>query len=661
MSQAMDMDVYSPIGDLVCIGFCWAMVILISCSYVRRNRSFGLFLSALGALLVAAYASIIYRTMLGSWQPSYSVPIIIARVVMHASLFALLSLFVIYIAETTHLPEKEKRRACLISVVAFAVFLLYDLIGTVTGAIFRIDPDGRVYTGPSVFSYGYLALLLMNVSMLIYVRKRIYKRLMIGCALMAALAVLINLIQRLKGQSSFTIVSFALPVMAMLYFMHANPYDSRLGAVDQSAMDDYVRRAEEKHMPFGYMSLYMPGFDLEGTTVSLPEALQAAMLKVSDGAFRNSTLFFVGKGHYILVYPLHKNPDARERIEKTMDYFRECYDRFQYDYKIVIGQSDEKNAFRDYVSFIRNIHFSMEMNSVHTVNSDEQDAYAEYSCILGELTDIYNTYDLDDPRVLVYCQPVWDVTLRHFDTAEALMRLNLKDLGILPPDKFISIAEENGFIHTLTEIVLHKTCEEIRKLTQQGYSFSRVSVNIAAQELKDSAFCEDITRIIRQSGIDGNRIALELTESENESDFRISQDRINQLRKLGIQFYLDDFGTGYSNMERILQLPFDIIKFDRSLVTASRTDPKSAVIVKRMAQLFNELKYTVLYEGVETDTDVERCREMAATYLQGFVYSKPVPIGELTRFFVKGAESGKQPVRISRIFSSSVSPMPSGK
>jgi EAL domain-containing protein (putative c-di-GMP-specific phosphodiesterase class I) len=109
---------------------------------------------------------------------------------------------------------------------------------------------------------------------------------------------------------------------------------------------------------------------------------------------------------------------------------------------------------------------------------------------------------------------------------------------------------------------------------------------------------------------------------------------------MGIQFYLDDFGTGYSNMERILQLPFDIIKFDRSMVTACRTDPKSAVIVKRLAQLFDELKYTVLYEGVETDADTEGCRDMSASYLQGFKYSTPVPIEQIKDFFVKAEPGG---------------------
>ena len=100
-------------------------------------------------------------------------------------------------------------------------------------------------------------------------------------------------------------------------------------------------------------------------------------------------------------------------------------------------------------------------------------------------------------------------------------------------------------------------------------------------------------------------------------------------------FYLDDFGTGYSNMERIMELPFDIIKFDRSLVSASGMDERSENIVQSLARMFKDMKYSVLYEGIEDEKDEERCRGMSATYLQGYKYSRPVPIEKLREFIPK--------------------------
>ena len=144
-------------------------------------------------------------------------------------------------------------------------------------------------------------------------------------------------------------------------------------------------------------------------------------------------------------------------------------------------------------------------------------------------------------------------------------------------------------------------------------------------------------KIIRESGIRFDQIAIEITESQSEDDFVIIKKAVSELKDTGIKFYLDDFGTGYSNFERIMELPFDIIKFDKSLVIASSTDGKLKNMVTHLARMFNDMDYAVLYEGVENDDDEERCVEMSAKYLQGFKYSKPIPIERLTEYCEKRA------------------------
>ena len=111
--------------------------------------------------------------------------------------------------------------------------------------------------------------------------------------------------------------------------------------------------------------------------------------------------------------------------------------------------------------------------------------------------------------------------------------------------------------------------------------------------------------------------------------------KLDELRQHGIRFYLDDFGTGYSNMERIMELPFDTIKFDRSMVIASGTEERSRRMVANLANMFADMDYAVLYEGVERDSDESMCRDMSAAYLQGFKYSKPVPIERLAEYLRK--------------------------
>jgi EAL domain-containing protein (putative c-di-GMP-specific phosphodiesterase class I) len=242
---------------------------------------------------------------------------------------------------------------------------------------------------------------------------------------------------------------------------------------------------------------------------------------------------------------------------------------------------------------------------------------------------------LREHQIYMCYQPKYNHSTGRMIGAEALMRWNHPVYGKEFPGSVIALIEEHGLIHTLTEIVLHKTCEAIRGFCEDGYQVRRISVNVSAIELKCDAFCDDVMGIIAASGIPGDRIAIELTESRTDSDFDQMKLRIEELRQHGIKFYLDDFGTGYSNMERIMELPFDIIKFDRSLVLASGADERSEKIVENLANMFRDMNYSVLYEGVEDESDEARCRGMSASYLQGYKYSRPVPIERLREFLPK--------------------------
>ena len=153
--------------------------------------------------------------------------------------------------------------------------------------------------------------------------------------------------------------------------------------------------------------------------------------------------------------------------------------------------------------------------------------------------------------------------------------------------------------------------------------------------IREKEFSDNVKKILAMSGIPFEKIAIEITESQNERDFSIVEEKIKELKKSGITFYLDDFGTGYSNFERIMELPFDIIKFDKSMVVAARGDAKSETMVSYLAHMFTDMNYAVLYEGIEDDVDEDLASRMYARYLQGYKYSKPIPIEDLTNFFVK--------------------------
>ncbi len=627
-------DNYSPAGDVAVVAICLVMVILLLTSYVSRTRSFRIFANILVSLVIAALVNIVYHALLSNYTPGFRIWIYITRVLHKALLFNVFFLFALYTTEITGMDRRQAKIAAILASLMFFGVVVIDIIGTLTGTGFRLAEDGSVLRSTDVYVVGYVLFVILLAALLYRVQNLLYRRVMYGVYGTMAVSVLLRFGEFVLGSSSLSTMTFVFPVIAMLYIFHSTPYNISLGSVDVHAMEDMVRQMHERGAAFVFLSLLMPEYDQEGK--EMPAEIRAVIRRFSADFFKGGFLFQIGNGHVVLMVSKRHNPDYEDRIQRILAAFRVEYQHFQKPFKIVIGESiDEISRKNEYASLIRSVERTMDENTVHRITPEDIECFNREEYILRELTDICHRRDLEDPRVLAYCQPVFNLKTGRFDTAEALMRLRLEETGLVFPDQFIPIAESHGFIHILTEIILHKTCSAIRRLSDEGFAISRISVNVSVLELKDESFCGDISRIIESNCVPGEKLAIELTESNSEADFMIMQAKIQELRAKGLQFYLDDFGTGYSNMERIMELPFDIIKFDRSMVMASAEDERSEKIVENLAHMFADMEYSVLYEGVETDHDEQRCRGMSASYLQGYKYSRPIPIERLRDFLSK--------------------------
>ena len=625
---------YTRTGDFAVIAICTVMIVLLFTSYVSRTKSFRIFTGIIAFLIIAAFVNIIYHEMVRLDRPDLFTLICTLRILYQALLFDIFFLFALYTMEVSGLEHRKARMIAIGFTALVVIFIAVDIIRDLTSEGFRNAEDGTVVQNNSLFTIAYIVFSVLLILLLTRIRNLVYKRVLYGFYGTMAIAFLTRIGQQLLNQASLTTMCFVFPVIGMFYIMHSNPYNVRLGSVDVRAMEDYVRNMHARKEPFFFLSLLLPEFEGEGK--ELPEEITAQVRRFSTDFFRGCVLFQIGNGHVILMVPKRGNKNYEQRKTFILEAFNKQYQRFRRPYKIVTGQSiDEISRKNEYTSLIRYISRDMPENSIHHIEPEDIVKFNRNEYILSELTDIYNKRDMNDPRVLAYCQPVFNLESGQFDTAEALMRLKLEETGIIFPDQFIPLAEEKGYIHGLTEIILHKTCQEIRRLTEEGFLIKRISVNVSVLELKDDAFCGDITRIIDSNRVPGETVAIELTESNSEADFMIMKEKIEELRGKGVKFYLDDFGTGYSNMERIMELPFDIIKFDRSMVIASGMDERSENIVQSLARMFKDMKYSVLYEGIEDEKDEERCKAMSATYLQGYKYSRPVPIEKLREFIPK--------------------------
>ncbi len=591
---------YSPIGDLTAVSICAVMACLIYFSYTQKTRSFRVFISLLVLIAAAAITNVITYTVAVSGRNMALANGL--RCAFHGLLYLIFFHYVMYIIAVTRVGRPKMFLYIAAALALLAAATAAEVFFVCRGDGLFVGADGTVaYRGRNVFLYGYLGYLALCIILLFQVRNRVFRRVMLGFYSSIAVSFLMLFLQQLSHQNSYTLVTFLYPVIAMF-------------------------------KDFLFMSLYLHQFNEEGK--AFPEDMQATIRRFSSDFFRDAVLFQVDNGHEMLLIPVSRNPDYEDRILRILQAFEPEYKKFQFDYKIVFGESlEDISRKNEYVSLVRHVHRRMAENSVYRVTSKDVERFNQYEVLVKELESIHAGHDLDDPRILVLFQPVLNIKTRKYDSAEALMRLRMPDGSIEYPDHFIPLAEENGFIHTLTEIILHKTCLTVKKLLAAGCRFARVSVNVSALELKDDRFCQDIIKIISGCGVPEDMIAIELTESRSYDDFLLMKNKISELREQGIKIYLDDFGTGYSNMERIMALPFDIIKFDRSLVQASGSSERSEKLVERLAGMFSELQYSVLYEGVESESDERMCSGMYASYLQGYRYSRPIPPERLEDYF----------------------------
>jgi diguanylate cyclase len=232
---------------------------------------------------------------------------------------------------------------------------------------------------------------------------------------------------------------------------------------------------------------------------------------------------------------------------------------------------------------------------------------------------------LDQNELLLYYQPIYDLTRGRIVGAEALLRWQHPELGLIPPGDFLPIAEERGLILPIGDWVLRTACAQGAQWVRAGYRGLRVSVNVAAQQFLDPAFAEHVRAALDASALPAALLELEIVEGSLLQDVNATVDTLARLKDLGVRIAVDDFGTGYSALAYLKQLPVDVLKIDQSFVQSVTTDPADATITETIVKLAGGLNLTTIAEGVETFEQLLLLGSYGCKRMQGYLFGKPVP------------------------------------
>ena len=249
----------------------------------------------------------------------------------------------------------------------------------------------------------------------------------------------------------------------------------------------------------------------------------------------------------------------------------------------------------------------------------------------GNYIKAYLDTAVENDEFVVYLQPKFDIKTEKIKGAEALIRWNYKKKEFLYPGRFIPFFERDGSIGKIDDIVLRKVCMTFDKWRKEGRILYPVSVNLSRDRLYDENLVKHLTEIVDSYNVYHDLIDFELTESASYDNTEQMIRVLNELRDQGFRISMDDFGTGYSSFSLLTQMPLDTLKIDKSFVDKVGVEnmaAKDISVIRHIISLAKELGFVCLAEGAESKSQIDELRSLGCDVIQGYYYSKPIPIEE---------------------------------
>lgn len=235
---------------------------------------------------------------------------------------------------------------------------------------------------------------------------------------------------------------------------------------------------------------------------------------------------------------------------------------------------------------------------------------------------------IDEKQFAVYFQPICQASDGQIVGAEALVRWIHPERGLIPPNKFITLFEKNGFISTLDRYVWKETCQFLKSRLEKGLPVVSISLNVSRVEFYNPHLCEDLRDIVQQYGIPTDLIKIEVTESAYADNPRQVRDAVARFHQYGFVVLMDDFGSGYSSLNVLKDIDIDVLKIDMKFLDGFHQNRKATIILEAVIRMAKMMKLTVISEGVEAKGEWDFLKSVECDLVQGYLFYKPIPAAD---------------------------------
>lgn len=529
----------------------------------------------------------------------------------------------------------SKRRLMRSSIAVGISTLIIDLIIIISPINIVVDKEAQYTEGPAVIAtyLGVVSFIIANLILIFIKRKQIYPRRRIVIYMWLFIWITAAIVQFINNR--LLLAGFATVIgVAIIYIRLENPeyyIDKNTGFFNQQSFYNYVNQLYENGIKFSLMITNISRDQKDNIDLT---AEQNFFYKMADYVqkIKDVYSFIISDSQVILMFT--SNDGIREKIYDILRFYDEIGTRYEAgrgDVSYVFVPDDTvANDATELMQLINYAHISNNSDTLGNYIVADNDALTamrkrkEMSLLMSKA--------IEGDRIEVFYQPIYNTNKKKFSCAEALVRMRDEEGELIPPGMFIPLAESNGMIVKIGEIVFEKTCKFITDNELYKLDVDYIEVNLSVVQCAQPDLAERFIQIMDKYKINPKNINLEITESASMSTKKYLLENMQKLIDYGVHFSLDDFGTGQSNLNYIVDMPVDIVKFDKDMTNAYFVNDKARHVMTAAMNMIKGMELEIVSEGIETKEQLNKMENLGIDYIQGFYFSKPLSPEEYIEF-----------------------------
>ncbi|MCR5235395.1 MAG: EAL domain-containing protein [Lachnospiraceae bacterium] len=546
---------------------------------------------------------------------------------------------------------KIRKVNLILFALPFMVIFISVIANVFTKTIFYIDENGVYHRGVqmSVIYASALVYLFCVIYILIKYRKTVRMSEYIMLCGFVPLNLTAIIMQRIHIEMRLEILALSLTLflIATVVQRPEDTIDASVGTLSQHAFFKDMYKSYSVQRPMNAIFIKIRNHRALRSNLG-PEIYNMVLRRAGEKLMQMGRIiniyedvYYNGRGVFTIITDGDKYDHTVDLGRLVVAYLQESFTLSNLEIKLntvvcLVQLPDDIGTYNSLINF---------MGSFHRTVPD-----VDHLIILSEILsskDYRMKSDVDDiikrgisgNKFQMYYQPIYSVKQKKFVSAEALIRLFDDEYGFVSPAIFIPAAEASGAIHDIGDFVLEDVCRFIHSPEFTGSGLEYIEINLSVTQCIEPKLVEKIRGLISKYQVKTSQVNLEITETAVDYDPVITDNNIFSLWNMGFKFSLDDYGTGYSNIKRVVSLPLDIIKFDKSFVD-EMDDPKMWIAIVNTVNMLKRMNKKILVEGVEDERTLERFVELGCDYIQGFYFSKPLSENDFIEF-VNTRNSGK--------------------